>query len=124
MSLSLSFCNSQLLYADLDLSQEGRFFRLIRLDPGPWWETDVSGPLHEYFLDQAPPYRTLSCAWQNSDDNRDNAPSAATASTSVSAGTFTARWDDCGTRRNQSTSGLMPSATTRKMTTSARTKSS
>src|SRR4051794_7406448 len=76
MSLSLSFRNSQILYADLDLSQGDRFFRLIRLDPGPWWATDVSGSLHEYFLDQAPPYRALSYAWGNGDganrDTRDN----------------------------------------------------
>ncbi|KAK0652628.1 heterokaryon incompatibility protein-domain-containing protein [Cercophora newfieldiana] len=65
MSLSLSFRNSQILYADLDLSQGARFFRLIRLDPGPWWAHEISGILQEYFLDQAPPYRALSYAWEN-----------------------------------------------------------
>jgi len=71
MSLTLSFRNSQILYGELNLSQGARAFRLIRLDPAPWWVQDLSCSLQEYALDSAPPYKALSYAWENGPNHRD-----------------------------------------------------
>ncbi|KAK0619562.1 heterokaryon incompatibility protein-domain-containing protein [Immersiella caudata] len=65
MSRSLSSRHSLILYGELDLSLGARTFRLLRLNPGPWWLHNISASLAEYHLDDPPPYKALSYAWDN-----------------------------------------------------------